>query len=707
VTPEQYAKAQKALASPDFPETMKPRLREMVHEYEQKAPKNTQSPEERAAALQFGSRELLPNAELGLPEGPGLPPVPEAVIRAVRRKRSPVLTGKTEGMLPSEAIEAEQRAEAETYDKSLPSASGRKDRFAPPSFVPEGAGPLSRLPFPIAGGAVSSGTNYYIEPPIREFQREMAPVYGDKVRSMDAHSREYQEYADSKWKEAYDAAVAEKRPIVRTAYAKPEDTGGKVALGAAKAGQVAQAFLGPVSRLGFQDPGTEGPPRVEEAHPIASGAGEVASMISPIGPEALLGQGVRRVGQAVPLLSKVAAAAPKTSRFAGAAIEGGVAGAGGQAARAAVGGEDIAEAAERGAGLGAGAGALLGGILSPALAAEGRNLRRTSPLGVTRPPKEQIQALENQAQGMERGPHWKPDVSGMLGDVEKGTPVSDQAIKIRRGLVDKAGKPTPGNEERVAKLDEIIRSSANVERSPHDVDRAAPEGIEAIRRADEARMRDLDLLREGQRPMEDVVRRESEATAAGGRSLRQAAGGESFAHEPTTPIEPTRLSGQGETELMRDLRAAPPRVRAGERLGTLHEERMTHPNVQDVSPDEAARMGLPLGAIQNEADSLRYYPSEMAPGEAHRLRLGYEAQKELERQRRLRLLLPFFSPGILGPGEGAVRAGRLYLDPMLQQIGPRLRAYRGAAAGYRPDEQTLPEQLDPATLEAIERGLGR
>lgn len=110
---------------------------------------------------------------------------------------------------------------AEVYDSSLPSASGIKALHRPPEFVPADIGKQgfllgSRMMMPSYAGG---GTQHYAEPTIEQFRRDMGPVIGPRVATMDERSAEYRQYADLLWQRVYDQAKAAGTPVVRHEYA--------------------------------------------------------------------------------------------------------------------------------------------------------------------------------------------------------------------------------------------------------------------------------------------------------------------------------------------------------------------------------------------------------------------------------------------------------------------------------------------------------
>lgn len=128
------------------------------------------------------------------------------------------------------------------------SASQRRDLTRPAEHIPPpppntvygGMNPLdmfgasleqarSNLP-ELVGGKVE----HYLEPPVSQFRRDMAPMLlaqGIDPNSLGHESPQYKEYSDQRWAELYDQAKTEGRSIVRNAYSKPRTFGDKVEIG--------------------------------------------------------------------------------------------------------------------------------------------------------------------------------------------------------------------------------------------------------------------------------------------------------------------------------------------------------------------------------------------------------------------------------------------------------------------------------------------
>lgn len=161
---------------------------------------------------------------------------------------------------PEEKLEREKKEYLDAHDPSLPTASKRKDLYAPAEHLPEQFGPeappaldpmgafaqkvdQARGALPaFAGGKVE----HFLEPPVSQFRREMRPILGDVVDGMGVGSDAYREYADQLWKGIYDKARAEGRAVIRTAY--KDDRNGNAPLWA-KAAEQGLGALGGVDTV--------------------------------------------------------------------------------------------------------------------------------------------------------------------------------------------------------------------------------------------------------------------------------------------------------------------------------------------------------------------------------------------------------------------------------------------------------------------------
>lgn len=99
--------------------------------------------------------------------------------------------------------------EPKAGEKDLtPSASRIRDLYRPPEFAPPGETP------PVMGR--------YHEPPLEQYRQEMGQYLvslGRDPAQEDEHSDLYKAYADAKWRDIYDAAKAEGKPVARYMYA--------------------------------------------------------------------------------------------------------------------------------------------------------------------------------------------------------------------------------------------------------------------------------------------------------------------------------------------------------------------------------------------------------------------------------------------------------------------------------------------------------
>lgn len=230
-------------------------------------------------------------------------------------KLSPKMTvgqpGETEEMAVQRRDQERQAYDASHFGDDAPeasqTASRRKDLHAPPEFRPPSQEPPTMPgggvnPMEMFSGALGKAkeaihmTEYFLEPPVTQFRREMAP-YIPGVADMGIGDDAYKEYADQLWKTIHDQAKAEGRPVVRVAYKKAE-TGGDVVkkalvenvagpLMGAVSGVNRQAFGLPAKAIGALDKETgENVGRMGETYPLSELAGEVvggASRVSPMG----------------------------------------------------------------------------------------------------------------------------------------------------------------------------------------------------------------------------------------------------------------------------------------------------------------------------------------------------------------------------------------------------------------------------------------
>lgn len=321
-TPDQYqrAKTQLAQASPETPRYAE--IKAKVSEFERYNPDHEQILQ---SGLHAESGERLPeeSAPAKLPELP-----PESLsVSAAQFGKAPAAA------MPEHApAEADLSSIVQAPDLMAKRAEARKLLEAPPEYVSKtrsrlGQKALGTLVDPLNGPMVG---NYY-EPSEHQFEADMGQVL--KARGIapqsDDYKEAYEEYKDRKWKQAYEQAAAEDRPLQRVERLK--DSPGWQALGsylAAQAPDVASAFAkgyaaggtlhATTAAVGLLDPAAADADREQaERQPIASGIGE------------FLG-GIRHGGPLAKITSKVGGTVAKylpgaLGRIAGSALGGAVA----------------------------------------------------------------------------------------------------------------------------------------------------------------------------------------------------------------------------------------------------------------------------------------------------------------------------------------------------------------------------------------------
>lgn len=296
-TPDQYqrAKAQLAQASPESPRYAE--VKAKVSEFERYNPDHEQIQQ---SGLHAENGERLPEetAPAKLPE---LPP------ETANQSASQFGSTPNRPLLESAPAEADLSSIVQAPDVMAKRAEARKLLEAPPEYVSKthsrlGQKALGSLVDPLNGPMVG---NYY-EPSEHQFEADMGQVL--KARGItpqsDDYKEAYEEYKDRKWKQAYEQAAAEDRPLQRVERLK--DSPGWQALGsylAAQAPDVASAFAkgyaaggtlhATTGLVGLVDPKAADEDREQaERNPIASGVGEFLGSIRSGGPLAKLTHGV-------------------------------------------------------------------------------------------------------------------------------------------------------------------------------------------------------------------------------------------------------------------------------------------------------------------------------------------------------------------------------------------------------------------------------
>lgn len=342
VSEEHYRKAVHAVKGGSAPDEMLDGLMDIIDEYErenvQKSPVSASSPTnygeggsmlgptgmdmlEKQIIPKFSPEETKRENEAQRKKAREQNPKVFDALNLSASNPLPVIPDET----PEEANRAFLKWEDEHFDKSAKySASGRRDLLVPAEHIPEappntafgGVDPLSMFSGAIdkarsnlpefAGGKVE----HYLEPPVSQFRRDMAPVLGAQgidVNMLDVNSRPYKEYSDMRWKEIYDQAKAEGRAVVRSAYKEAKTVGEKVekyaapAIGAAASaalGADEAAFGGMGRRLATMgnEKRAENFARLKEGNPIASVAGNIIGGASPLGMGGLASKAIGGTG---------------------------------------------------------------------------------------------------------------------------------------------------------------------------------------------------------------------------------------------------------------------------------------------------------------------------------------------------------------------------------------------------------------------------
>lgn len=341
-TDDQYSRAKAQIGS--APPEAKAILRQRIREYEETNPQHAAPEASGNEKLAQGhEEELTPEAQ------PGVGQVPKG-IHATVGSASPFATDTS--------VDTDYTEPGS--DPDLPNASKLKVFSEPPEYVSKR--PLAGLSH--IAGAVLSGkglltgqaplaANLFHEPTEDEFIRTQGDVM--QARGIRPGSPQWQErfaeYKDRKWKQAYDQAAADDRPLTRVAYA-PQGEGwqklGQRLLGYGDEVQhaftrgllmntpsLAAAGVDAATRAAgkptnYVEEGREN----DEQSPLSNTAGNVASLLLPGNPLARLASGVTRgvtrgvAGLAGPGLAEAAAdaleASPSALRKGAAAVAGGI-----------------------------------------------------------------------------------------------------------------------------------------------------------------------------------------------------------------------------------------------------------------------------------------------------------------------------------------------------------------------------------------------
>lgn len=535
VSEQDYRKAVAAVKGGTAPDDVVDGLMDIIDEYEHAKPQA--SPAMSSSPTSFGeggsilgtgptgmdvlSKEIRPAEEHeDIQKSFAVDPkIADALRLPEVQKRMPLATDSRLAE-QRERIRIEGEQNAQRYDNALPTASKRKDAHlsAPPEFIPEQApatgatNPFdafsmsmdkarSNLPA-FAGGKVEP----YLEPPLEQFRRDMAPTLGDSVLGMGLGDDAYIEYADQLWTKLYNEAKAEGRHIVRVAYKDTKNWNDVVTkYGAETIGAVAGAargvdegaFGGMVSRIaaGGDEEQLANYKRMGEGSPLARLGGQIVGGGSKIGLGGLTSRGL---GSVLPEAGGI---------WSGAARGGAQAmGAGAASTTSLAAAEDRAPSMGE-LGLGAGL-ALPFGLVG---GAHGHSLRESTPLeqveksgmgetslwsGVRKsyradavgkearaatgqPGREVDYMTKNLEEPLATaGRRLEKGTEKSLGAIKEGyfnatkndeKPISsflNDAMELRKGLTTADGRPIPQKGPQIKYLDKLIVDSANVEVVP-------------------------------------------------------------------------------------------------------------------------------------------------------------------------------------------------------------------------------------------------
>lgn len=689
-----YQKATEAVKSGKAPEDVLGGLMDIIDEYE----KNHQE------GFSPGAFDVPTAAQAAAPK-PEIPAgatdVPTAATMASREGEARALNAPVakalklrEGMSgahltqePPKPWEAQGLYKPEQYDETIPTASHRKDAefVAPPEYIPPpkaqpldfwGALNHAKQLLPMhAGEGFGGEAVHFTEPPIQQFRRDMAPVYGAKVNQIDEYSPEYHEYSDKLWKDIYDQAVKEGRPVIRDHYAKPKTLGGKldVALNEHVLGPLTAAAVGvseatpgnlPVRAAAALGSDKENLNRLAETSPVAHDVGFGVGASSPLSTGNL----------AVKAFAPELGAATFLRRAAGNAGAGYIAG----------GAQQLGTDLERGNTSGALGRANLAGLYGiplavgggeavAALGRAGESLRKNSPLGEAEKigattstlggikPGARMEALREEAAAAQIGPSHEPDVETMLaGKLEK--PLTEEGRRLRatekervgktleefhgvnahdlqspekyvgslselhRKLTDRAGNPLPENGPLANQLRHKISELVDVQFVPRT---KTQEDIEFGQRLSNRQAEEEARAQELHEPMSDpfATHTEAESTTPGGRAVQ----GEKTIPDQVTPVTLNDLEFPPGTTM-----PPPAEMRTrlrGPGLSKLKEIQKTTPSafivpstkqaVKEgfISPEEARQVG--------DGFDIVVVPKRFSPGEFHQIVAGVnEANKE-------------------------------------------------------------------------------
>ena len=612
VTFETYQKAAAAVKSGKAPEDVLGGLMDIIDEYEKghqegfaagstDVPTPEQMGAKNATQLAPGAFDVPTAAQVGEREGQARA-LNAPVAKALKLREGMSGQGGGQSHLsqePPKPWEVTPQHKPEDYDESLPTASHRKEApfVAPPEYIP----PPKAQPLDFWGHLNDAalilprhkdgGAEHFFEPSIEQFRKDMAPAYGERVMKIDEFSPEYQEYSDKLWKDIYDQAVAQGRPVIREKFKRRNGIVDTLeGMGWKGAQQATAAAHGVSEALPFNFPeritnaigatNAENQEKVASAAPLAHDVGFAAGAVAPFstGNIALKAAGAVTPG----VVGDLAASLPNAVRIAGHNAAAGYISGWAQSL-----GTDLARGDRAGAlGRANKAGfigiplAVGGGLLTHGLQNEAAALRREGPLGeaggigatpsVLRgvKPGPTVEKLRGQARELGLGPEAQPDVESMLvaraeepmvaegrrqraaGEARVGTAL-EQFHKINAGeyrsperyiralsdlhenLVDAKGNPLPENGPIVGQLRRKLGELADIELVPKLPKEQVTEFNRRVaRNQSEEEIRAQERLTEGPQFETSDPFAEAEATNPGGRAVM----GDRTTPDQVTPI---------------------------------------------------------------------------------------------------------------------------------------------------------------------------
>lgn len=531
-----------------------------------------------------------------------------------------------------------------------------------------------------AGGS----TEHFVEPSIEQFRLEMAPVLGaDIVSHVGLQDDAFREYADMKYQQALQKAQAEGRGIVREAFTKGPVPSLPLIGSLTKAGKTLksgligadQAITGGIGGTGaylphldpldpFQDIPAASFDDLRDAYRGARREKDLDAAFSPVAKDAGFFLGALHP-KSIGNIAGVAA-----GKVGGAAA----AGFAGSAATTlahdlpdvAFGDQTLGTAAEIAAAAGAFGAPLgiLGGMLGQAARNEGATLRRETDLGLAeeggaqmRPvrgvdpgPVNEGLAARARAEGV--GRPSEPDVPGMLAHdlsepfgkraharqeelLARGQPLREferefagethplkntirAILEAKKKLVQSDGTVASVNQPEMAKLDKLLDDVASryPQAPEYRLNPADPRRLDQLERAvavhgdlgtPESFRRDVQNINEMSTPTRAVTP-QAQAVPASERA----------------PLATIPDFGPY-AENLPDVEGGIAAGMAGERIRSLHQERLGSPDAFDVTPTDARSFGLQAGAPD---DFVRVLPKGKNPGDLKEIVAGVRRRHE-------------------------------------------------------------------------------